>query len=118
MFADDTCHDYTSDDFKNFIGYVNNRLSLDWCNYNKLSINLTKSEYMLVTTKSIPFESQIYLGNDAVSRKKSMKYLGLNINEDLKCYYQLDHLKIKLSSLSEVAHRLNNVFNYKASTKF
>ena len=39
---------------------------------------------MLVNTKSIPFEPQIYVGTNAVSRKKSVKYLGLNIDEDLK----------------------------------
>ena len=99
LFADDLCLIYVGDNLENLIELVNNRLTtiLDWCRFNKMSINPEKSEYIIITNRKLPFEPQILLGNDLISRKTHVKYLGLTIDERLKFSEHLDYRKIKLS---------------------
>ena len=120
LFADDTCLVYSDNDLAVLIEHVNDRLSiiLDWCRYNKLAINPAKSEYMLVTTRPVLMEPRILIGSDVVSRKSSVKYLGLFIDDSLKFHSHVDQLKMKLSRFSGVVYRLRNFFNYRASKNF
>ena len=51
---------------------------LDWCRFKKLSLNLKKSEFTLVTMKLVPTKSKFFLGSDENICKSSVKYLRLN----------------------------------------
>ena len=66
MFADDTCLNYVHHDLNFLVDNVYKRLShiFDWCNFNKLSINPAKSEFMIISNRLIETESVIYLGSD------------------------------------------------------
>ena len=83
MFADDTCLAYFDSDLGRLTEHVNNRLKiiLDWCNFNRLSLNATKSEFILFTNRIVQNDPPIQLGPDAINRKKIVKYLGLNITK-------------------------------------
>ena len=120
LFADDTCLIYIGDDLDSLVHHVNDRLSsiLDWCRYNKLSINPSKSENMIVTNLDIPTEPNIYLGSDRISRRKYVKYLGMHIDSALKYTDHVFFLKKKLSSLAGVSYRLSKYLNLKAAKNF
>ena len=120
LFADDTCLVYYDSNLKNLENHVNNRLKIiqDWCNFNRLSLNPSKSVYMLFTNRIVDFEPIIEIGSERIERKSSAKYLGLNIDEGLKFNVHIDYLKGKLSSLSGAAFKLRHYFNLQSAKKF
>ena len=101
LYADDVALTFVGDDIVKLVQQVNQRLDqiLDWCRFNKMSINATKSEYILVTNKKIAFAPAIFLGTNQIVRKKSVKYLGIYIDDKLKFQDHLTFLKNKLAQL-------------------
>ena len=120
QFADDTCLIYVHENLEHLVEHVNRRLSkiLDWCRYNKLSLNPSKSEYLLISNRKPENIPQVYIGPDEVTRKNHVKYLGLEIDDKLKFQSHLGSLGKKLSRLSGVSSRLMKYFNYNASKSF
>jgi len=55
LFADDTALTYVHQDLNYIITHFNDgfKIILDWCRFNKLSINPTKSEFMIITNRKI-----------------------------------------------------------------
>ena len=96
---------YLDDDLTRLQNHANERLALvlDWCRSNKLSLNPTKSEYMIISNRNLDFEPTILLGTDTITRKQSVKYLGLQIDSQLKFPDQVTHVKSKLSSLAGIS---------------
>ena len=119
-FADDTCLIYVHDNIDELVDHVNARLEVvvDWCKFNKLSLNPAKSEYMLITTKPIANQPQLMIENEPIALKKCVKYLGLNIDDSLCFSDHVNKLKLKLSRLSGIAYRLSSSLNRKASFNF
>ena len=73
---------------------------------------------MLITNKFVPTDPLIYLNNESIPRKHCVRYLGLNIDEKLKFYDHIDHLKSKLARFSGVARRLCHFMNLGAARKY
>ena len=63
LFADETCLIYVHDDLSALVDHVKLRLGkiLDWCRYNKRSLNPTKTEFMLVTNRHYSISPSIYM---------------------------------------------------------
>ena len=57
----------------------------------------------------------ITLGTDIIIRKRSVKYLGLHIDDGLRFNEHIEVLKKKLSRLAGASYRLNSYFNQQAS---
>ena len=96
---------------------MNRKLSLvnEWCKTNKLALNPTKSEYMLITNRFAPQQPEIFIGNNQVMRTNCFKYLGIYIDENLKFHNQIDNIKTKLSRLCGVSFRLSGYLNLHAA---
>ena len=120
FFADDTCLTFLHKNYDDLLTIAQNKLSqiTDWCNFNKLSINPTKSEFMMITNKNIPFMPELKIGNDIIQLKNCVKYLGLHIDNSLKFYTHVDHLKSKLSQYQGVAYRLSKYLNFHTARKY
>ena len=120
LFADDTALTYVHHDLKYLLNHVNNRLKiiLDWCRFNKLSINPTKSEFMIITNRNIDITPKLYLGDDEISKKRSVKYLGLYIDDGLRFQTQLHYLKTKLSRIRGISTRICKNLNLQTATTF
>ena len=73
---------------------------------------------MLVSNRLVIQEPQILLGNDLVSRNKSVKYLGLYISDSMKFNDHMTHLKTRLSQLSGICYRLRCKFDLNSARKF
>ena len=93
--------------------HVNRKLSIihEWCKSNKLSLNHTKSEVMIITNKNIVNPPQIFIGNNPVKYVDNFKYLGMNIDSKIKFSNQISHVKAKLSRMCGVSFRLNRYVN-------
>ena len=120
LFADDTVLTYVHEDIEYLVDHVNTRLQvvLDWCRDNKLALNPAKSEYIIISNRKIDFEPEILIGADVVKRSRSVRYLGLYIDSDLKYFGHLQQLKSKLSRYSGISYKLSKYFNFNAAKNF
>ena len=66
---------------------------------NKLTINLSKSEYILVSNKNTNTSDVILtIDDNALQRKKNVKYLGVYLNNNLIWKPHIEYLCTKLSA--------------------
>ena len=120
MFADDTCLTYVHENLQILESHVNSRLAkiLDWCRFNKLALNPTKSEFMLVTTKPVPIQPRLLLGSDEISNKDSARYLGLTLDKNLKFASHVENVSSKLAQFIGIAQKLNAMMNLTAAKNY
>ena len=84
LFADDTCLILNS----NTIPCLETKMNQDllkvcqWCMANRISLNPTKSNYLIIPPKlrkTTP-QTYLYLNDTPLSTSKSFKYLGVHLN--------------------------------------
>ena len=72
-----------------------------WLESNKLTINVTKTEYILIGSsyklESIVIPPNIMMGNEKIDRVKSSKCVGEYIDETLSWNHHTDYLSKKIS---------------------
>ena len=117
MFADDTCIIYVNENLNELIQHVNNRLAAisDWCKFNKLCLNASKCNYMLITNKIVDNDPIIYIDHDQISRVNCYKYLGVYMDDKLRYGRQIEVLKVTLSRFCGMSYRLKEHLNLKAA---
>ena len=104
MFADDTNISVTGTCFKDVQASVNSKLEIvkEWLTANKLSINVTKTEYMLIASKhkiaNLVNPLNIKLGDETINRVTASKSLGMYLDEDLSWNEHVDYIARKISS--------------------
>ena len=102
LFADDTTIYYSS---RNLVHVIQN-ISVDlkhlteWFKSNKLSLNISKTNYMLFTKNNKDYEQNINLrlSNENITRVNSTKFLGMIIDDKLNWQDHISHTKNKMSS--------------------
>ncbi len=71
----------------------------EWLKCNKLSLNIAKTNYMIITKKKLPTVlSDLYMYGDIIDRKRNVKFLGLLIDDDLNWHAHISHVKSKITS--------------------
>ena len=110
---------YVHEDLIVLTDLVNEKLSLlfDWCCCNKMVINPSKSQYILVTNRFVPMNPIINLGTDSIEREKSCKYLGLYLDEKSKFHDHFNNLKSKLRQFCGMSFRITKYLDYKRAKK-
>ena len=72
-----------------------------WLESNKSTINVTKTEYILIGSsyklESIIIPPNIMMGNEKIDRVKSSKCVGVHIDETLSWNHHTDYLSKKIS---------------------
>ena len=108
---------YMQDDVSTLGDHVNYRLSqiLDWCRYNKLSLNQTKTESMLVTNRHYTISPSIWLDSNELILKTCVKYLGLSIDDSFKFQSLAENIKSRLSHYIGFGYKLNFPLNLTAA---
>ena len=105
MFADDTNISVTGTCFSDVQASVNSKLEIvkEWLTANKLSINVTKTEYILIASKhkitNLVNPLNIELGDQPIKRVTGSKYLGMYLDEDLFWNEHVDYIARKISSV-------------------
>ena len=80
---------------------------IDYCNLNKLSINMKKTNFMIITSPQKPTVHNINILN--IDRKTSIKYLGIYLDEHLNWKTQIAHVQDKLTkNLGVAAVKVSN----------
>ena len=120
LYADDTCLVFTGDNLMDMEQHINRKLIMvqSWCNNNKMALNASKSQFMLVTNRMVERYPSLLIGGNEISHVENFKYLGIMMDEKLKYHAQVNHIKSKLSSLCGVSFRLKNHFNFRCANNF
>ena len=105
---------YVGTHFEEITEHVNNIIQfiLNWCTCNKLSLNTSKSEFMVVANKRIETRPQLFIGADLVKEVKSFKYIVIYVVPRLNYNAQIKYLKIKLSQLCGLLFKLSKFFKF------
>ena len=87
LFADDTVLSLSANSMHKLTTKINQELeSVDnWLKYNKLSLNYSKTQYMLFTkqNENIDTNFKAQINNHLLSRTECVKYLGVIIDDKL-----------------------------------
>ena len=113
LFADDTTITYSHKDINSNIGIVNNELSevSNWFKANKLSVNATKTNYMILgtphmTSSKVSDDLNVVLNETILERVKCTKFLGVLIDECLTWKNHIDCISKTISRNIGVMNKL------------
>ena len=98
LFADDTFLCAQNDDIMKLESEVNNELSkvYQWLGSNKLTLNISKSKFMLVTKKK-KLDISIKIDNEELEQCNTYKYLGVMFDKDLSWKPHIDYISSKIA---------------------
>lgn len=118
MYADDTTVTFSAENVRNVELQMNNDLAClnNWLIVNKLSLNISKTEFMIITTRQkrtfIDRVPNIYINNKEIRQVKSVKSLGVHIEENLSWSKHIVHIYKKVSPLLGLLRRIRNCVDF------
>ena len=94
LYADDTFLCAQSNDLKTLETEVNEELGkvFDWLRSNKLTLNIAKSKYMIVTNKRNITPMSIHIQDTELGECDSYKYLGVIFDRKLNWKAHIDYI--------------------------
>ena len=119
MCADDTAITITSNNLNTLEYNLNEIIKkiIDWSNFNKLSVNILKTKYMLLSPLN-KGDLVVKMGENTIERVYTFKYLGIHLDENLRFNYHVQQLGSKLSRLAGLSYRLGKIFDIGAARNF
>ena len=111
LFADDTSifvNAKSTSDLKAIASDVLCKVD-EWMKMNKLTLNYSKTEFMLCNTSRNQQTFSLHIGNHSISQVKIVKYLGVHIDEMLTWKTHISNLENKLSRACALICKLRYV---------
>ena len=110
LFADDTVILRSGLDFNELTTQLQTELNvlIDWLNYNKLAVNVSKTKCIVFSSGKAFNEPDIRIQNVKIEIVSDYKYLGLIIDERLSFNTHVKQLKGKLSYYCGLIYSLRN----------
>ena len=110
LFADDACLLFSSKDPKEIEDIVNEELFKigTWLKLNKLTVNYSKSNFMLFQRKRSNTEICIKMDENLLERVKEVKYLGVILDENLNWKSHIKYLTSKIARASYILSKLRH----------
>ena len=117
QYADDTALTLTLPSLLDVSYHINNDLKLivDWCAFNKLAVNVGKTQAMLFTPCTLNNFPNIHLGNTLVQYVPDYKYLGILIDKNLKFKSHISSLCGKLARVVGISYSIGKLLNVQAA---
>ena len=117
IFVDDTNVFASAKDLKTLEHLMNSELAKvkRWCDINKLSINMGKTNFMVVKSvrkKDIPISLNIISSDGSIyslERKQCIKYLGVMIDESLSWKYHISFVCSRISRNTGIISKLRYI---------
>ena len=112
LFADDSNAFYSHSSYDQLIKIVNNDLELanDWFKANKLSLNLSKTNYIIFRSnkKLVPtLDNPLRIENKLIPQVSSSKFLGIHIDQHLKWDIHIAEIAKKISKNTGIIRRIS-----------
>src|SRR3989442_1027811 len=120
LFADDTTVLFSCDRLEDLIEIVNRELLYltDWFSINKLSLNLTKTNYMLFSGHNLlPKHDDVFLCNHSIKQVQLSKFLGIEIDEKLTWKHHIQTIQKKLSTANYILRSIRYKINQATALK-
>ena len=118
LFADDTTVYITGPNRNQLFSHMKNDIAslITWFQANKLSLNLSKTNYMLFTPPKLQLDDQydpevcnLVFGSDSILEVSSFKFLGIHLDSQLTWSAQFSHLRSKLSSSNYILNSVKKI---------
>ena len=111
LFADDTNILYSDSNVHNLISIINHELDklYTWFSVNKLSLNASKTNYMVFGRRKINCDVDIKINSSQITRVNKTKFLGIMIDEQLNWKEQIHQVQTGLSRITGVMYRASHV---------
>ena len=112
LFADDTNMIFSCSNLDGFQEKLNLELArvAKWFKANKLTINYEKSNYM-VFNKKYQNRLDLFLDNNQLTEVSNVKFLGLQIENNLTWKKQIKHVESKVSKGLGILKQLRKIFD-------
>ena len=81
---------------------------IHWMRINKLSINYSKSEFLIITKKLFKHKYEIVIENNEIKQKLFVKYLGILIDDKLNWKHQVKQICSKIARGSWALYHLRS----------
>ena len=109
LFADDTSLIFSDSDIKNL--FISCNLGLDcfsvWCCANRLSVNISKTNYMIFSNGHLPgILPYLLFNNTPIDRCSSLRFLGVELDEKLKFSKHISLISGKFSKTAGILRKL------------
>ena len=116
LFADDTNIFYSSSQYETLSTVVSTELSKlqTWFALNKLSLNISKTNYMLFTRKNVSNRIDIVFDGKQIERVHTTKFLGVIIDDKLSWQHHVSHVCKKLNKSLAVINKVRYILNVDA----
>ena len=115
LFADDTNIFLTGKNIGNLMGQMNQELSklVEWVNVNKLSLNISKTKYMIFSNRNVIQDGNLNLliNNVKLKRVNQTKFLGVIIDSKLTWKEHILHVRKKISKGAGILCKARKVLN-------
>jgi hypothetical protein len=109
MFADDTNVFLKGSNIRDLERIMNHELSLlsEWLKSNKLSLNVSKTHFILFTSprKKINYEMSLNIDNNEISKVNHTKFLGVVLDSKLSWKDHVSYIKGKISKSIGIIYR-------------
>ena len=109
-YADDTTIYTSNSNADTLYAEVNKELIKldDWFRANKLSLNVKKTNYSIFSPTKFPHDVNrtLILNNTSINREHSVRFLGLNIDQQLTWNTHINKLKSKIASSMFILNRV------------
>ena len=124
LFADDTTFQISSNNLRELYNMANQELikASDWFKANKLTLNISKTKYILFRSKTLEHldlsQLDIQIDGQSVERvgknctSKSFKFVGIHLDEFLTWEYHIEKVRNKLASANFAISRVKTLFPY------
>ena len=117
LFADDTTMYLSSNNLTYLYNNINEELDSlkDWFRANKLSLNVSKTNYVIFNNKNIiiPDQLKLKIGDELIELKNTVKFLGIYIDSKLDWHDHIKFIKNKLSSGNYAINRIKHLLSHK-----
>ena len=118
LFADDTCLYASHSDLYSLIDSFNRELVTvnSWLKANKLSLNITKSTYIIFSRrKKVPPDiPNIIIDNVILKRSMDVNFLGINITHNLSWNLHIKYLTSKMNKMRGILYVVRQFLNLKS----
>ena len=116
LFADDTNIFCSGKDLRKLSELISQELQKlrDWFAVNKLSLNVSKTNFMVFSNSRKIENLEIKINNTAIDRVNSTKFLGVLIDENLNWKEHIKSVRAKLSKGMFMLNRVKYVLQYDA----
>ena len=108
LFADDTNIFLSGSDYASICNILNvelNKLNV-WFRVNKLSLNISKTNYIIFGKKRVPDDFHIIINGMAIERVYSTKFLGVIIDHRLNWKEHVSQVTIKLNKILAIFYKI------------